>query len=103
MIKEKQELKNKINEQSQIHKREGRRPKIPYKRPVRDGIIERCLAENRQPTPLEISEISLETSKLARSGYYLLSMKDEDHAVIDQLPFNDGDDDSGPSGLNLRL
>lgn len=99
-------MRDKINQINQPHKRDGRRPRLLYERPVRNRIIECCLVENRRPTSLEVSEISLETGRLAKAGYYLLSMMDEDHTVIDQLPFNDidgGDDDNSASGHNLSL
>ena len=99
-------MRNKFNKQNQLHKRDGRRPRIEYKRPVRDKIVKICLSENRRPTSPEIAEISRETHRLAQSGYYLLSMMDEDKAVIDKLFPEDSspdDDDKGASRYNLRL
>lgn len=99
-------MRKKNIEKNQPHKRDGRRPRVEYERPVRDRVVKICLSENRRPTSPEIVEISRETHRLAKLGYYLLSMMDEDKAVIDELfpdDINPDDDDKGASGYNLGL
>lgn len=73
------------------HKRPSRLPKVPYERPIRDRVIKTCLDQNRLPNEEEWSEISRETLGLAKAGYRLTSMQDEDNSVIDQLPFKKSD------------
>lgn len=66
-----------------IHKRPGHKPKKTYTRPVRDKVITDCLSENRRPTGKEITDISCEAHALAKAGYYLLSMLDEDRSILE--------------------
>lgn len=85
--------------------RSGRRPKKPYNRPVREKIVKTCLAENRHPTKDELTKISSEAHALAKAGYYLLSILDEDQSVLDHY-FPDPDatkDDGSIGGHDLSL
>ena len=83
--------------------RPGRRPRVAYERPIRDRVVKCCKAENRVQTLAEHQEISRESMRLAKAGYYLLSMIDEDTAILGQLLPDDGgedDDDGGDDYIN---
>lgn len=88
-----------------IIRRPGHRPKKPYIRPVREQIVKICLTENRRPTKDDLAKISSEAHALAKAGYYLLSILDEDQAVLEHY-FPDPDatkDDGSIGGYDLSL
>ncbi|MCA0943266.1 hypothetical protein LCM28_25565 [Salipiger pacificus] len=62
-----------------------RRTKRPYKRPIRDSILQRAAKEGRPLTSEERIEISKERMSWSRSGYNLGTLLDEDQQIEGKL------------------
>lgn len=92
------------NFRNEPHRRPSHNPSRPYRRPVRDKILRTCTLEQRTVTEAERHEIINEVHMLAKCGYDLLGMFDEDKALISRLlPKTNHDDDDGSDQLTHQF
>lgn len=91
------------NYRNEPHRRPSHNPSRPYKRPVRDNILRTCINDQRAITAAERQEIYKEVHMLAKCGYDLLGMFDEDKALIERLFPREDDDPQSPSEFNHQL